>query len=133
MWWTLIIAIIAWGLYRFFSDYSKQKEKMEKIGGVKKKYSTLINTILSGDSKCRIIQETSTFIRIGVSGISGSTLFDIAQTFGTVTIQYRVDSTVFGKNKLEWVFDENMNQVTMLEKINTDIEELTLKTMSKFS
>ena len=133
MWRTIIIAIIAWNLFRFFSDFSKQKEKMEKIGGVKKKYSTLINTILSGDSKCRIIQETSTFIRIGVSGISGSTLFDITQTFGTVTIQYKVDSTVFGKNKLEWVFDENMNQVTMLEKINADIEELTLKIISKFS
>lgn len=132
MWWILILAIIAWSLFRFFSDSSKQKEKMEKIGGVKEKYSTLVNYFLSGDSKCRIIQETSVFIRMGVSGLDGHTLFDIYQTFGTVTIHYRVDSRAFGKHKLEWQFDENMNQITMLEKINADIEELNLKIMSKF-
>ena len=131
--WYLIISIgIAWMLIRFFSDVNKQKVNVKKQGGMRVKYRILINRILSCSSDVKIMQETSVSILIGVSGISGSTGFDITQTFETVTIQYRAKSSVFGNHKLEWRFNSNMDQNLMYEKIHEDMEEHNLKIISKF-
>ena len=94
MWWIIIIAIVIVVLIKFIRDSNKQANAVAKQGGMKIKYRTLINYILSSDPKCRIIQETATFISVGVSGISGSTVFFIQQTFGSVTIQYKVGTVV---------------------------------------
>ena len=70
-------------LIRFASDYNKQANTVIKQGGMRGKYKTLINHILRQDSSARIIQETNTFISVGLTGISGSTIFFIHQTFGS--------------------------------------------------
>lgn len=70
MWWIIIIGIVVIMLIRFASDYNKQANTVIKQGGMRGKYKTLINHILRQDSSARIIQETNTFISVGLTGIS---------------------------------------------------------------
>lgn len=132
MWWMVIIAAIVFMVIKFVYDSNKQADAVAKQGGMRVKYATLINYLLSSDPKCRIIQETSTFISVGVSGISGSTAFFIQQTFGTVTIQYKVKSQVFGNHQLEWRFNEFTAQEKMIEKITNDINIYNNNMMQRF-
>ncbi|HAL82966.1 MAG TPA: hypothetical protein DCO83_12630 [Mucilaginibacter sp.] len=47
--------------------------------------------------------------------------FKIQQGFDVVVVKWVSDSNIFGKYKLEWKFDEKMNQEKMNEIINIDI------------
>ena len=132
MWWIIIIAIVVIIAIKFANDSNKQADAVAKQGGMRVKYRILINYILSSDPKCRIIQETATFISVGVSGISGSTVFFIQQTFGFVTIQYKVKSQVFGNHQIEWKFDEFADQEKMIEKITHDIDVYNNNIIQKF-
>lgn len=132
MWLVIIAVIVTIIVFKFVNDSNKQANAVAKQGGMRIKYRTLINYILSSDPKCRIIQETSTFISVGVSGISGSTVFLIQQTYGTVTIQYKVKSHVFGNHQLEWRFDEFEDQEKMIDKITHDINIYNSNIMQNF-
>lgn len=132
MWWIIIIAIVVIIAIKFANDCNEQADAVAKQGGMRIKYRTLINYILSSDPKCKIIQETATFISVGVSGISGSTVFFIQQTFGSVTIQYKVKSHVFGNHQLEWKFDEFADQEKMIEKITHDVDVYNNNMIQKF-
>lgn len=66
---------------------------------MKNKYRELIEYILSGVERSRILNETSDSIVLGILNMGGTTLFIITQTFGKVTVQWKVDSPVFGKHK----------------------------------
>lgn len=122
MWWIIIIALVVFMVIKFASDSNKQANAVAKQGGMRKKYKTLVDYMLSGHAQSRIIQETATSISVGVTGPSGSTVFFICQTFGSVTIQYKVKNVMFGNHQLEWSFDEFMSQEKMIEKISHDIE-----------
>lgn len=128
----IIIIIIAFIAIRFFVDMNKQKDHVAKQGGMRHKYRVLINELLSQDARCKIYQETTTFISLGVSGVGGSTMFFLQQTFGKITIQWKVNSPMFGKHQLEWVFDEFGDQEKMLLKINNDVEAYSANTLTKY-
>ena len=132
MWWIIIIVVVVIIGIKFAIDSNKQADAVAKQGGMGIKYKTLVDYMLSGDPRCRIIQETATFISVGLSGISGSTVFFIRQTFGTVSIQYKVKSQVFGNHHLEWRFDEFADQEKMIEKINNDISIYNSNMMQRF-
>ncbi len=119
----IIIAVIVVGIIiKFAADSTKQSSEVKSQGGMRKKYATLINHILSSDPKAKIFQEENTFISAGVSGIAGSTIFYIQQTYGNVTIQYEVkNNPIVGFLKKEWTFPENMDQDLMWERMNNDI------------
>lgn len=82
MWWVVIIAIVTWILIKFFSDWNSESGRVASEGGMRKKYSALVDWALSWQPNCKIIQEDKTFIRVGVSSAGDSTFFDIYQTFG---------------------------------------------------
>ena len=130
MWWTLILAIVAWFLFSFFRDLNEQGNHVKQEGGMRIKYKTLVGWALSGDPKCQIIQETKTFIRIGCGSMGGSTFIDITQTFGKVTIQWISKSPVFGDDKMEWEFKEYEDQNKMIEKIEYDV---SIRVKGKYS
>jgi len=119
----IIIAVIVVGIIiKFAADSTKQSSEVKSQGGMRKKYATLINHILRSDPKAKIFQEENTFISAGVSGIAGSTIFYIQQTYGNVTIQYEVkNNPIVGFLKKEWTFPENMDQDLMWERMNNDI------------
>lgn len=132
MWWIIILVVVVWMLYSFLKDNNKQADSVAKQGGMRKKYNVLITYILSGRDNCKIFHEDGTSIRVGSISAGGSTLFDITQTFGNVTIQYHSKSLALGNHNLEWEFDEFMDQNKMIEKINHDIGVYMQNVLSKY-
>lgn len=133
--WVLIAIGIyaAYLIVRFAIDSAKQSRNMKSRGGVREKYSILINHILAQDPRIKIFQETSTFVSVGISGIAGSQVYYIQQTFSTVTIQMKIkDNPLLGSFSIEWNFPENMNQQEMINKINSDVETKTKSIIEKY-
>lgn len=120
MWIVIILLIVALIIGKFFYDRNQQAAKIAKEGGMRRKYRILIEHLMSGDSRSRIFQETSDTITVGLSNMGGSTLFVLTQTFGKLTVQWKVDSPMFGKHKMEWDFPEYGDQDQMLERILND-------------
>ncbi len=131
MWW-FIIAIVAFIAFKFILDSNAQSNAVAKQGGMRKKYSVLVDHFLAGNEHCRIVQENSTFIRVGAANPVASTYFDIAQTYGTVTIQWISKSIPLGNHKLEWQFNEFEDQHQMIRKIEHDVEVYMGNVLSKF-
>ena len=131
MWW-FIIAIVAFIAFKFILDSNAQSNAVAKQGGMRKKYSVLVDHFLAGNEHCRIVQENSTFIRVGAANPATSTYFDIAQTYGTVTIQWISKSIPLGNHKLEWQFNEFEDQHQMIRKIEHDVEVYMGNVLSKF-
>jgi hypothetical protein len=128
--WVFIILIVVIIIGKFIYDKNQQSAKVTMEGGMRKKYHELIEYLMSGDSKTQIYQETSDSITLGVSSISGTTLFILTQTFGRVTVQWKINSSVFGKHKMEWEFDEYLDQEKMAEKIINDCSKYQNNIMS---
>lgn len=131
MWW-FIIAIVAFIAFKFILDSNAQSNAVAKQGGMRKKYSVLVDHFLAGNEHCRIVQENSTFIRVGAANPAASIYFDIAQTYGTVTIQWISKSIPLGNHKLEWQFNEFEDQHQMIRKIEHDVEVYMGNVLSKF-
>lgn len=131
MWW-FIIAIVAFIAFKFILDSNAQSNAVAKQGGMRKKYSVLVDHFFAGNEHCRIVQENSTFIRVGAANPAASTYFDIAQTYGTVTIQWISKSIPLGNHKLEWQFNEFEDQHQMIRKIEHDVEVYMGNVLSKF-
>jgi len=130
MWWTIITLIVVFIIGKFLYDTSKQSSKIKQEGGMRIKYRELIAEILNQDSKVRIMQETSNSITLGVSNISGSTLFIFTQTYGKLTIQWKVDNPIFGKHSMEWDFPEYGDQEKMMSRIMNDLDKYQRNVMT---
>jgi hypothetical protein len=119
--WIFILLVVIGILIKFFYDMGKQKEHVARQGGMQHKFRRLIEQIKMGDPRSRIYRVTGDQIILGVSNMGGKTIFIITQTFGRVTIQWNLESPVFGKHNLEWEFDEYLEQDKMMEKITNDL------------
>lgn len=133
MGWIVLLVIVGWMAFKFFGDWNEQGNHVVSEGGMRNKYSTLVNHFLSIRPDCKIFQETRTFIRVGSSTAGGATLFDINQTFGKVTIQWISKSALFGNDKLEWTFDEYEDQDKIFAKMNEDIENYVTKKLKSYT
>lgn len=123
----ILIGIIAiYVIIRFLRALNIQEKKVAVEGGMKRKYSILVNWALDSHPDARIIQETLSSISVGVKGVSGSTTFQFVQTFGTVTVQYIVRDVVMGNHTLEWSFPEYGNQEEMISKIEREISNYVI-------
>lgn len=129
MWIIIILSILAIIVARFFYALNKNNKKISSQGGMRTKYNCLINHILNGDTRARIIQDTSNAVLIGLSNFGGSTYFDINEAFSSVTIRWKIDSPVFGKHNQEWEFPENFDQNEIYNTIESDILVYTRKIM----
>lgn len=123
MWWIIILIIVVAILVKFFADLNKQANYVTKQGGMRNKYKHLVDYALASSPKARIIQETSTFINIGVSSPVGPFAFMITHSFGSVIIQWKLEDSILGKHQLEWQFGEFDDQQKMIEKIENDISK----------
>lgn len=132
MWWKIILIIGVIMLVKFFVDLNKQANYVTKQGGMRTKYKKLLDYALALSSKARIVQETSTFINIGASLPGGSFAFMITHSFGSVIIQWKLESSIIGKHQLEWQFGEFDDQQKMIEKIENDIDKYQNNVMKKY-
>lgn len=132
MWWIIILALVAFVIFKFAVDVNKQAGAVIKQGGMRKKYSILIDYLLNANQGTRIFTETSTFITLGITGLGGSTIFNIQQTFGTVSIEWKAENHAFGKHSLKWNFNEFLDQKKMIEKIENDLGIYQSNLMQRF-
>lgn len=121
--WTFIIIILVCIVIKFIYDTSKQSEQVQKEGGIRTKYAVLVDYFLSGDKRCRILQNDNTFVSVGVTGPAGSQIYYIYPSYGSVSIKMEMkNNPLFGHLKMEWTFPEEMDQYKMIDKINQDLE-----------
>lgn len=119
MWIFLLVIIGAFLVYKFGKNTGKTIRSVQSAGGMRLKYSKLLNHILEGHKDSRIIIETRTYIRAGVSNYGGTTMFHIQQCPNhIVMIDYDVSNNpVFGNFSLRFTFPDNMDQDSMMEQI----------------
>lgn len=130
MWIALIIIALVFIIGKFLIDKNNQASKVTMEGGMRNKYRVLIEYLMSGDSRTRILNERYDSITVGLANMGGTTLFILTQTFGNVTVQWKIDSPVFGKHKMEWDFPEYGDQEKMMEIIANDLEKFQQNLMS---
>lgn len=130
---TIIICIILlWIRSKIFAKIDKdeadalaESRQSSKVGAectIRKKYSVLIDHILSSHEHCRIFQETNTMVSVGACGAAGSQIYYIYPSYGNVTIKMEVkNNPLICDTRMEWTFPEGMNQEDMLSNINKDI------------
>lgn len=124
MWVIILIIIAVIIIYRLGKNSGEVIGRVRSDGGMRLKYSTLINNILQGHRDCKILVETRTYIRVGVSNFGGSTIFHIQQCpNNTVMIDYDVSNNPAIPNfSLRFTFPDTMNQDEMMEQIGLGIQ-----------
>lgn len=116
----VIIGIISFMLINFFNAKKQQAVKIQQEGGMRKKYSFLVETFLQENPNARVLQENYDLISLINSERGGSTVLALVQTFGKVTVKWKFKG-LLGEYNLEWTFKENENQEQMLKVMTNDI------------
>lgn len=122
--WIIIIIIGIVVIYRFGKHTGETVGRVASDGGMRLKYSKLLKNILQGHRDCKIIAETRTYIRAGVSNCGGSTIFHIQQCpNNTVIIDYDVSNNPAVPNfSLRFTFPDTMDQDEIMEQIGLGIQ-----------
>lgn len=121
MW--IFILIVAFFVAQFFISKQIQSSKIAKQGGMLNKYRKLIDIILSWHPKTCIYENGSDHITIRTSSESGIIDIILVQNKYNLSVQWIVESSVFGKHKLKWEFYEFDDQKKMAQKINHDVAQ----------
>ena len=116
--WTFIIIVIGLIVGKFIYDSLSQNKEMKSQGGLRTKYAKLVQALLDSDPRARIIQETNTFVNVGVSGPAGSQSYFLQQTFGKLTVQIVVkNNPLLGNMTIERSFPDDMDQDEMINEL----------------
>ncbi|WP_146011108.1 hypothetical protein [Siphonobacter sp. BAB-5405] len=102
---------------------SQQSIQVGKQGGMANKYKVLIGYLLEGHQNSRIIGQTGDSLTVGCASTGGQTIFNLVQTFGSLTVEWKMESPLFGKHRLEWQFPEYEDQEKMMRKLTNDLEK----------
>lgn len=111
-------AIVIW----FFVDRSKKRNQIAAIGGMKAKYSVLVNEILA-IPKTQIVRLGADFIIIEYDDGVHYFFYDITQHWTNVKIRF-YQKTHLGIFDKTWTFNETMDQGLMLQQIRMDISKI---------
>lgn len=125
-----IFLIILFIIIKFLADKNKEVTKVKRQGGMKEKYSLLINYFLDYPN-ARILECSSSQATIIVRDTFAITIFRIAHGFNDFTVFWEHQSTTFGEHKLYWKFPEYMNQTNVINVIENELNEYAQRTMTK--
>lgn len=119
---TYIISIIVIAAIIYVANLSAKGnadiKNVEKYGGLKIKYSTLINLIMSRNPLYQISELNINNVAITNTGI----VFKLIELDKKLQITWQWNSFITGRTyKLQWKFDENEDQDKMYQIINKDI------------
>ena len=99
--WIIFIGVLIFILRGFISRDQVFTQQVDSYGGMRKKYSTIINAILQGDSIAQITNSTRDEIIIYCQGDYGLyTRFIIKEAPRTTHIFWECDSGPLGKLKM---------------------------------
>lgn len=120
----ILIIIAAIVIYKFGKNSGETIGRVSQDGGMRLKYAKLLQNILSGHQECKIIVETRTYIRAGVSNYGGSTMFHIQQCPNNkVMIDYEVSNNpAVPSFTLRFTFPDNKDQDEMMEEIGLAVQ-----------
>ena len=123
--WAIIIVVIVFLAFKIGSTSRKVIGSINSQGGMRVKYSKLLENILAGHKDSQVFAETCTYIRAAVSNYGGTTLFHIQQsTNNEVIIQYEVkNNPAVPSFQLEWTFPDDMNQDEMMVVMMNDLQK----------
>ena len=130
--WIIIILVVAIILGKFFYDKNQLTNKTIKEGGMKNKYHVLIDCLMEGEPRGKILNETKDSITFGISNIGGATLFKLTQGFGKVIVQWEVNTPVYGKHNMKWEFLEYDDQENIAKRIVNDTGKYQQNIMNTF-
>lgn len=128
MLWVILIIIGIIVVYNFGKRTGETVGRVNSDGGMRLKYSKLLNHILQGHKDCKVLVETRTYIRAGVSNYGGSTIFHIQQCpNNTVMIDYDVSKNpAIPDFSLRFTFPDTMDQDEMMQQIGLGIQRKML-------
>lgn len=128
MLWVILIIIGIAVVYNFGKKTGETVSRVSSDGGMRLKYSKLLNHILQGHKDCKVLAETRTYIRAGVSNYGGSTVFHIQQCpNNTVMIDYDVSKNpAIPDFSLRFTFPDTMDQDEMMQQIGLGIQRKML-------
>lgn len=123
--WFLVVVVIVVLAFKLGATSGKVVDSVNSHGGMRVKYSKLLENILAGHKDSQIYAETRTYIKAGVSNYGGTTLFHIQQsTNNKVIIQYEVkNNPAVPSFQLEWTFPDDMNQDEMMLVMMNDLQK----------
>lgn len=132
MWVVILIIIAGIFIYRLGKDSGVVTENVKSDGGMRLKYSVLLKRILDGHKDCKIMYETRTYIRAGISNYGGTTIFHIQQCPNDIVmIDYEVSNNPAVPNfSLRFTFPDNKDQNEMMDEIGVGVQH---KMMSIFN
>lgn len=123
MWWIVPVGIVVYIIIRFVIDSNEQSSEMEKSGGMKVKYATLIDGLLQQVPNIKIQKETPTCIELSanfmVEGMSGTYYVFINHLFNNkLNVQIWVKPWNAQQVKLiDNMFEQNMPQGEILRAL----------------
>lgn len=122
--WVVIVIIIVIVVFKIGSKSGEMVSSSSNAGGMRVKYAKLIEMILEGHKDSKVVAETRTYIRAGVSNYGGTTMFHIQQNTGnTVLIDYEVSNNpAVPSFTLHFSFPDSMNQEEMYEQIAMGVQ-----------
>ena len=123
--WVILVIIVVVIAFKLGNKTGEIVSSSTKSGGMRTKYAKLLEYILKGHPESKIVVETRTYIRAGVSNYGGTTMFHIQQsTGGMVLIDYDVsDNPAVPSFTLHFSFRDDMDQEQMYEQICIGVGE----------
>ncbi len=117
--WVVVVIVVVIIAFKIGSNTGEMVSSSANAGGMRNKYAKLLEHILDGHPESKIVVETRTYIRAGVSNYGGTTMFHIQQNAGgTVLIDYEISHNPAVPNfTLHFSFPDTMNQDEMYDRI----------------
>ena len=122
--WVILVIVIVIIAFKLGNHTGEMVSSASSAGGMRTKYAKLLEYILNGHPESKIVVETRTYIRAGVSNYGGTTMFHIQQnTGGVVLIDYEVSNNpAVPSFTLHFSFRDDMDQEQMYEQICMSIQ-----------
>ena len=123
--WVILVIVVVFVAFKIGSKSGGMVSSSSNAGGMRVKYAKLLELILNGHAESRIVTETRTYIRVGVSNYGGTTMFHIQQSTGSIVlIDYEVSNNpAVPSFTLHFSFPDNMNQEEMYEQIAMGVQK----------
>lgn len=123
--WAILVFVVVVIAFKLGNKTGEMVSSSSNAGGMRTKYAKLLGYILNGHPESKIVVETRTYIRAGVSNYGGTTMFHIQQsTGGVVLIDYDVShNPAVPSFTLHFSFRDDMDQELMYEKICMGVQE----------
>lgn len=123
--WAILVIVVVVIAFKLGNKTGEMVSSSSNAGGMRTKYAKLLEYILNGHPESKIVVETRTYIRAGVSNYGGTTMFHIQQSSdGIVLIDYDVSrNPAIPSFTLHFSFRDDMDQELMYEQICTGVQK----------